>query len=132
MNKISVEEAKRKGLLTMTHAKIMHKWYDNLNDVDEVFGLSIIGRLVNFEKLDACLEASGNTYPYVVIPDYACEGIVVIIFGKYTEWKEPEALAEKFNEIAHDFDIISEMFTANTQYYFKEKDSRTAMQIFLI
>lgn len=130
MRKVSVEEAKRKGWLTITHAKIMYKWYDNICDADD-YDLKKIGRLVTFEKLDECLEKCGNLFPYIVIPDDGT--IAVIIFDLFNnDWQVSRELAENFNRLASDFNINCKMYTADTQFGFTKRNEKKAMQIFCI
>jgi len=130
MKRISVEEAKRKGWLTIAHAKIMNKWYDNICDADDYY-LKKVGRLVTFEKLDECLEKCGNLFPYIVIPYDGT--IAIIIFDLFNnEWQVSRELAENFNKFASDFNIICTMYTADTQFGFTERNEKKAMQIFII
>lgn len=130
MRKVSVDEAKRAGWLTITHAKIMYKWYDNIYDADDYY-LKKIGRLATFEKLDECLEKCGNLFPYIVIPYDG--SVVIIIFDLFNkEWQVSRELAENFNRWASGFDIIGQMYTADTQFEVTERNERKAMQIFVV
>lgn len=128
MNKISVDEAKKRGCLQILHAKVMHQWYDNFEDATD-YDLHRVNRNLTFELLDECLINCGISSQYAVLP-YP-DGIAVIIFKIMDSW-DASRLSYAFEDNAKHLGFRCNVYFPGQNYDADDIRSYTAMQVMTI
>lgn len=128
MNRISVDEAKKRGCLQILHAKVMHKWYDNMEDATD-YDLHRANHNLTFELLDECLINCGISSPYTVTP--YDDGIAVIIF-KIMDSQDAMRLSYAFEDNSKLLGFRCTVYFPGQHYDVNDIRSYTAMQVMTI